>query len=123
MADIPGDLIKAIQDGRALIVCGAGVSRLATGGAAPGWAELINRGLEAARPKIGNEPAWVRSCRELLKPDASADDWLEAADKIQERLGGHGGGPYRAFLNATVGRLIATSPALFDSLRAIGELK
>ena len=74
MADPPKELIEAIHEGRALIVCGAGVTRLATDNSAPDWAKLINLGLEHARPKSGKEPAWVRACSERLKPDASTDD-------------------------------------------------
>jgi tetratricopeptide (TPR) repeat protein len=123
MADPPKELVDAIAGGRALIVCGAGVSRLATGNTAPGWAQLINLGLERAKPQTGKEPAWVRACSERLKPDASTDDWLKAADEIQEKLGGHDGKPYRAFLKQSVGNLKATNSAVFDALRAIGEIR
>ena len=51
MADAPPEeLVKAIAEGRALIVCGAGVTRLATDGKAPGWADLISLGVEHAKP-------------------------------------------------------------------------
>jgi hypothetical protein len=42
MADLPPKELKAaIAAGRALIVCGAGVSMAATGGTAPSWARLM----------------------------------------------------------------------------------
>ena len=44
----PAELKSAIADGRALIICGAGVSRAATNGAAPGWERLIRDSLVEA---------------------------------------------------------------------------
>jgi hypothetical protein len=38
------ELKTAIATGRTLVVCGAGVSALATGGKAPGWKPLIEAG-------------------------------------------------------------------------------
>ena len=119
----PEDLVKAIAEGRALIVCGAGVTRLATDNKAPGWAHLIEMGLDAARPTGGSDPAWVRACRERLKPDASEKDWLKVADDIQEQLGGSADGRYRAFLKAAVGELSVTKRAVIDALRTLAAAR
>ncbi len=43
--DPPRDLRDAIAEGRALVVCGAGVSQSATNRVAPGWAQLIRDAL------------------------------------------------------------------------------
>ena len=102
----------AIAAGRALIVCGAGVSRAATGGAAPGWAKLIEEGLaEAAKLNGGREKPGSRPARRCWPPTRSAI-WLNAADDIQAKLGGPSGGPYRAFFKQRLGGLKATNPAI-----------
>jgi hypothetical protein len=119
MADAPKELIKAIAEGRALIVCGAGVTRLAAGNAAPGWKQLIEMGIKAARPKKGKEPEWAKACKQLLKSKAS-NDWLNAADMVQQRLGGPTDGRYRAFLGAAVGKLKVLEPAVIEALGALG---
>jgi SIR2-like domain len=116
MADPPKDLIEAIAEGRALIVCGAGVTRLAAGNAAPGWKQLIEMGLEHASP--GAEPEWIESCTPLLK-SAKADLWLAAADMIKQRLVAPPDGRYRAFLKAAVGELKVTQPTVVEALRQI----
>ena len=73
------ELSEAIREGRCLIVCGAGVSRLATAGKAPGWKQLIEMGLDAAKSKADAE--WIESCRTLVAAkDASL--WLVAAGLI-----------------------------------------
>ena len=64
MADEPPrDLRDAIVQGRALIVCGAGVSRAATDGVALGWAQLIKEALaEAAKGNAGMAQPWAKAC-------------------------------------------------------------
>ncbi len=120
MADVPPkELTDAIAAGRALIVCGAGVSRAATGGAAPGWAKLIKEGLaEATRRHAAAGKAWVKACEELLASD-EVDDWLNAANTIQGKLGGPSGGDYRAFFNERLGDLVCSNRAVIS---AIGKL-
>jgi hypothetical protein len=58
--DPPKDLSGAIAEGRALVICGAGVSRAATDGQAPGWALLIKDALAkaAARRERGTKQPW-----------------------------------------------------------------
>ena len=116
--DPPKELIEAIREGRALIVCGAGVSRLATDRKAPGWKQLIEMGIKAAKPARGKEPPWAKACKQLLK-SKSPDDWLNAADIIQQQLGGHADGRYRAFLRSAVGKLTATDTAVIEALRGL----
>ena len=118
MADAPEDLVKAIHEGRALIVCGAGVSRLATNNAAPGWADLIREVLKHVQA-LGADAALVQGCEALLKSDQT-ERWLAAADLIQAEMGGSAHGRYRAFLKAAIGNLEATQPAVFQELAKIG---
>jgi len=114
--DPPKELIAAIAAGRALIVCGAGVSRAATGGAAPGWAKLIEDGLEcASRLCAADDQVWAEACRIQLKSKKTAD-WLRAADAIQEKLGGPSGGDYRAFFSKNLSTLENTKPELLQAL-------
>ena len=122
MADVPPkDLTDAIAAGRALIVCGAGVSRAATDGAAPGWAKLIEEGLaEAAKLNGGPGKPWVKACEALLASD-EVGDWLNAANTIQAKLGGPSGGPYRAFFKQRIGGLKATHPAILHALKKLAD--
>ena len=70
--DPPKDLCDAIAEGRALIVCGAGVSRAATDGQAPGWAQLIKDALaEAAKRGGGIAQPWAKACEALISSDQS----------------------------------------------------
>ncbi len=115
----PRGLIDAIAQGKALIVCGAGVSAAATGGVAPGWAKLIKDALEAAaKPGGGMAQAWVKGCAATLESEQT-EDWLTAADTIQTKLGGANSGAYRAFFVERLGKLEATKPAIVE---AIGRL-
>src|SRR5437868_14811417 len=100
MADPPKDLIDAIREGRALIVCGAGVTRFAVGKDAPDWRQLIEAGVAAA-VKAGGDSEFAASCAALLKSDKSAR-WLAAADMIQDELGGRGPEQYRMLLQTLV---------------------
>jgi tetratricopeptide (TPR) repeat protein len=122
MADVPPkDLTAAIAEGRALIVCGAGVSRAATNGAAPGWAKLIEEGLaEAAKLNGGRDKPWVKACEALLASD-EIGDWLNAADDIQKKLGGPSCGPYRAFFKQRLGGLEPTHPAILHALKRLAD--
>ncbi|MGO4870507.1 MAG: tetratricopeptide repeat protein [Roseiarcus sp.] len=122
MADVPPrELTAAIAAGQALIVCGAGVSRAATGGAAPGWQKLIEEGLaEAAKLNGGCDKPWVKACEALLASDEVAD-WLNAANTIQAKLGGPSGGDYRAFFKQRLGGLKATHPAILQALKTLAD--
>jgi hypothetical protein len=114
----PAELIAAIAEGRALIICGAGVSRAATD-KAPGWERLIRDALaEAAKPGGGMAQPLVEGCEKILT-SRSLEDWLIAADAIQRKLGGAGGGPYRAFFVGKFASLAATNP---DVLRSIAKV-
>ena len=124
MADIPPkDLCDAITEGRALIVCGAGVSRAATDGQAPGWEQFIRDALaEAAKLGGGMAQPWATACEALLISDAIAD-WLTAANMIQEKLGGAAGGPYRAFFVGKFGTLKAMDPEILQSIEKIAAAR
>src|SRR5262249_55188957 len=94
-----------------------GVSRMATNNEAPGWKELIERGLHIC-DRMGADSAMVNSCRSLLdSPKPSY--WLKAADEVQELLGGPDSGDYRLFLKTSVGDLRVTDHAILDAVQAV----
>jgi hypothetical protein len=118
----PIDLINVLAEGRALVICGAGVSRAATGGKAPGWAQLIQGALaEAAQRKGGTNQPWVKACEALLSSN-SVEDWLDAADRIQKKLAPPNG-PFRAFFVDRLGSLKATRPAILEAIAKIASAK
>ena len=123
MADVPPKELKAvIAEGRALIVCGAGVSRAATDDAAPGWAKLIEDGItHAASLCDADDVEWADACRILLRTPKTAN-WLRAADIVQAKLGGPSGGPYRAFFKQKLRGLEATSPAILRALKTLADV-
>jgi SIR2-like domain len=121
--DPPRDLRDALAEGRALVVCGAGISRAATDGTAPGWTQLIKDALaEAAQRKGGTALPWAKACEALISSD-QVDDWLNAANTIQQKLGGPAGGPYRAFFVSKLGSLKGTQPAILEAIAKIASAK
>jgi tetratricopeptide (TPR) repeat protein len=121
--DPPRDLRDAIAEGRALIVCGAGVSQSATNRVAPGWAQLIKDALAEATTRAGGTAqAWAKACELLISSDL-VEDWLNAANTIQQKLGGPAGGPYRAFFVGKLGSLKATQPAILEAIAKIAAAK
>jgi tetratricopeptide (TPR) repeat protein len=109
--------MSAIAHGKALIVCGAGVTRMATDNSAPGWKALIEAGLSHCRKPVADRDL-LDSCQKLIG-SANAANWLRAADDIQEMLGGKEGGDYRAFLKSSLGSLKATTPEIVDAVKAL----
>ena len=124
MADAPPEeLLGAIAAGRALIICGAGVSKAATNGAAPIWTALIEDGVkEASRLFAADDQDWAEACRVFLR-SKKTDSWLRAADIIQEKLGGFGGGNYYGFFNKELSGLKNTKPELLQALAKLAAAK
>ena len=119
MPDVPPiDLCDAIAKGRALIVCGAGVSSAATGGKAPGWVQLIREALVVAAADKGRRDPQVACCKPLLRSKQAAH-WLAAADTIQAMLGGPSGLAYRDFF---VRKLSTLAPMHREILEAIKNI-
>ena len=117
MAEPLEELKTAIAAGKTLVVCGAGVSVQASGGKAPGWKKLIETGLVEAR-KVSADTPWVEAARAYLK-STNTDDWLNAADIVQEKLEGPDGGPYKAFLKRQFGSLTASEPTILENLKRL----
>ncbi len=110
------ELKAAIAGGKALLVCGAGVSRAVAGDAAPGWKGLIESAIAAAPKDPGED--WSGPCRANLS-STNSDMWLSAAEIAQRKLGGCKAGKYRAWLKKSVGELKAANPALLDAIKAL----
>jgi len=118
----PAELRAAIAEGRALIVCGAGVSRAATDGKAPGWEPLIRDALaEAATLGGGMTQPWAKACEALLA-SAEVADWLGAANIIQQKLAPVDG-PYRAFFVSRLGALKAAQPGILEAIAKIASAR
>lgn len=110
------ELKAAIAGGKALLVCGAGVSRAVAGDAAKGWKGLIESAIDAAPKEPGED--WSAPYKANLSSKES-DLWLNAAGTAQKKLGGCTAGKYRAWLMKSVGELMATKPALLDAIKAL----
>lgn len=112
------ELKAAIAGGKALLVCGAGVSRAVAGNAAKGWKGLIESAFNEASRLSGEDLSGL--CRSMLAGN-DIDVWLNAANIAQKKLGGWQDEPYRAWLKASVGGLKAPDPC--PLLDAIKDLK
>jgi SIR2-like domain len=115
MPPSPDALKAAIAGGKALLVCGAGVSR-AVAGDADGWKGLIESAIDAAPKEPGED--WSTLCKANLS-STDTDLWLSAADIAQKKLGSWNAPLYRAWLKKSVGGLKATEPALLDAIKAL----
>jgi tetratricopeptide (TPR) repeat protein len=102
-----------------LIICGAGVTRSATGGAAPGWSELIASGIERARQLGTGSLAWASYAEERL---ASSDMelWISVADEVTDKLGGDGGAEYAKWIEDCVSSLSISDTDLLSEIFALG---
>jgi hypothetical protein len=87
------ELKAAIAGGKALRVCGAGVSSAVAGDAAKGWKGLIESAIDAAPKEPGED--WSARCKDDLSSKES-DLWLNAAGTAQKKLGGCRAAKYRA---------------------------
>lgn len=110
------ELKAAIAGGKALLVCGAEVSRAVAGDAAKGWKGLIESAIDEAPKEPGED--WSAHCRGLLS-SIDPDVWLSAADIVQRKLEGFGAPQYRAWLKKSVGELKASKPDLLDAIKAL----
>jgi tetratricopeptide (TPR) repeat protein len=114
------ELKAAIASGKALLVCGAGVSEAVAGPAAPNWKRLIESAIESA-PKAPGED-WSAPCKGNLA-SSDPDLWLLAARVAQKKLGGFDSQPYRAWLKQSVGKLSAKDSAkdsiLLESIKSL----
>src|SRR4051812_5737930 len=119
MPSLLDDLKKAIADGpKPLIVCGAGVSKAANPNA-PDWRALIEAGIERVVAfGLADEGGGVRQ-RQALQGDAS--EWIGAADRVTDKLGGEGHAEFRTWLEDQLGELKAERPDLLEALKELAR--
>jgi hypothetical protein len=110
------ELKAAIAGGKALLVCGAGVSQAVAGDAAKGWKGLIQSAIDAAPKEPGED--WSAHCKGSLSRN-DPNVWLSAADIAQGKLGGYTDPQYQRWLRKNVGRLTVTKPALLHAIKAL----
>src|SRR5215213_8334598 len=117
------DLATAIHTGRALIICGAGISMAASGRNAPSWKALIASAIEAASASPDPDSGWTsdmaEDCQSILSSAKSTQSVLEQLNRVQDALGGKDSDVYRAWLGSTVGQLTATDPAILTAIESL----
>src|SRR4051794_1612344 len=75
------------QDPMPLVICGAGFSTSATGGAAPSWKALIESGIAQVARLYPDKTGWVEWNKAALA-SGDAGEWIRIADRITTELGG-----------------------------------
>ncbi len=108
------DLRDILKNGKALIVCGAGVSAALSDGRAPGWGKLIQNAREFAKPKSGGNADWYNVTGVQLSM-LSPEQWLLAADQIKKELERQK--RYEAFFREQLASLMTVDDKLMESLR------
>ena len=69
----------------------------------------------------GTAQPWVKACEALIS-SSQVEDWLNAANTIQQKLAPPDG-PYRAFFVGKLGSLKATQPAILEAIAKIAAAK
>lgn len=121
------DLRAAIQERRAVLVAGSGLSIAATRGhPQASWGGLLKHGLAWLRDHDLISEAKARAHLSLMEDeDAGTHHFVAAAQDITRQMGGQASVHFREWLEHTVGALVAEDRAgleELDALRAHGNL-
>ncbi len=119
--DLLRKLRHEIEQGRMLVVVGAGVSIAATGDERlASWTGLLRDGAERCVEVAGPLPdGWAD--RVLAEIDSGdLDELLSAAEKISRKLGAPCGPEYARWLRETVGRFRVNDPSVIEALTGLG---
>ncbi|HJX30056.1 MAG TPA: SIR2 family protein [Thermoanaerobaculia bacterium] len=119
--DLLQELRHEIEQGRMLVVVGAGVSIAATEDERlASWTGLLRNGAERCVEVAGPLPdGWAN--RVLAEIDSGdLDELLSAAEKISRKLGAPCGPEYARWLRETVGRFQVKDPAVIEALAGLG---
>lgn len=119
--DLLQELRHEIEQGRMLVVVGAGVSIAATGDEhLASWTGLLRNGAERCVEVAGPLPdGWAD--RVLAEIDSGdLDELLSAAEKISRKLGAPCGPEYARWLRETVGRFRVKHPSVIEALSDLG---
>ncbi|MDX1999881.1 MAG: SIR2 family protein, partial [Thermoanaerobaculia bacterium] len=123
MTDFEAELRKTIQEKRAVLVAGTGVSIAAsrdpkTGKPHPqaSWAGLLESGLEWLEKKGLMTSKRAEGHRALLAEDAGTHHFITAAQDVTDGFGGQASGHFEEWLKRTVGSIQAHDRTLLDAL-------
>jgi hypothetical protein len=115
------DLKKDIAEGRAVMVVGAGVAMLATGGQeCASWTGLLRHG---ARHCVDLDSSLKDQWLGKVESDIESDDTEEvilAAERVTSKLGGRSGGEYRNWLKQSVGALRVKERDVIKAIHKLG---
>ena len=116
------DLRRDLARGRVIVLVGAGVSLVATGGArVASLIGLLEDGV-ARCEQLGSVPhAWADRVHAQLQ-SGDVEEVLLAAEAVTGRLGGREHGEYRRWLQETVGQLRASHREVLEALRDLGAI-
>ena len=114
MASTPEQALREdLAAGNVLVVAGAGVAVAASGNApTASWRGLLESGADRGVAFAGLSGAW----RNGVANDLDLGDFLSAADKVTDALGGRGGGEFKAWLRNDIGQLSVREPAILEAL-------
>jgi tetratricopeptide (TPR) repeat protein len=115
-ADID-DLKNILKNGRALIICGAGVSVALTGGNAPGWKVLIEACVAYGVKKGLLNTIDEEDCRRWLAAGTVTEQWLYAAERVRSKLGSG----FRVCLAEALEKLVCTNADLMNTLKSLRD--
>ncbi len=114
------DLRELVAKRQVLVICAAGTSLAATGGApTAGWPGLLRAGVEHCRAFAGADERWCASRLRLID-EGESDDLVHVGAQVVLRLGSPKGGELRSWLRATVGSLKATDTSLLQAIHSLG---
>jgi tetratricopeptide (TPR) repeat protein len=111
------DLKNILKNGRALIICGAGVSAALTGGKAPGWKALIEACVAYGVKKGLLNTIDEEDCRRWLAAGTVTEQWLYAAERVRSKLGSG----FRVCLAEALEKLVCTNADLMNTLKSLRD--
>ncbi len=115
MAGQIDDLKDILKNGKALIICGAGVSAALTGGRAPGWKTLIEKCVEYGQQKKLLNKHDLEDCNRWLAAGTETEQWLYAAERVRSKIGDG----FRLCLADALEKLVCVNSDLLQNLKLL----
>lgn len=122
-SDLDAEIRAAVDERRAVLVAGTGVSLAASVDPATGephpqasWAGLLESGLAWLEERGLIAPARAQAHRSLLDGDATTYNYVSAAQDIVTAMGGPDSIHFEKWLANTVGKIVARDRAVLDAL-------
>ena len=114
------DLRREIEDGRAIVIAGAGVAIAASGGdARASWTGLLEDALRWCQDHVHGQLGWSEIVETLLR-NRDVDSLLLAAETLTRWLGDRTGGDYSRWLHERVGSLPLADRSVLEALAGLG---